>query len=227
MKPYIFCHMMTSVDGRIDCPVMAQLSADEYYIALDKLGAMSTLSGRVTAALEFKAVKAEKALGAADPIGHEEVYVAKKSDIYTIVVDTYGKLIWQDNQEEGYPLICILSEKAGQSYLKTLREQGISFIVTGKDDINLPKAMELLNKHFDVKRLAVVGGGHICGAFLKEGLIDEVSIMIAPGIDGRKGQTAVFDGIIKADDKPYKLKLESVEKGNTDIVWLRYKMRSA
>ena len=38
MKPYIITHMMTSVDGRIDCPMVGQLSTDEYYIALKRLG---------------------------------------------------------------------------------------------------------------------------------------------------------------------------------------------
>ena len=60
MKPYIISHMMTSVDGRIDCPMVGQLSTDEYYIALERLGACSKLSGRVTTALECTAVKEEK-----------------------------------------------------------------------------------------------------------------------------------------------------------------------
>ena len=88
-----------------------------------------------------------------------------------------------------------------------------------------PGAMELLHEHFGVERLAIVGGGHICGGFLEAGLIDEVSIMVAPGIDGRKGQTAVFDGISRMECNPYKLKLESVEQWETDIVWLRYKIK--
>ena len=33
MKPYIFVHMMTSVDGRIDWPMVGQLSADEYFVS--------------------------------------------------------------------------------------------------------------------------------------------------------------------------------------------------
>lgn len=41
MKPYIITHMMTTIDGRIDCPVVGQLSTDEYYIALERLGACS------------------------------------------------------------------------------------------------------------------------------------------------------------------------------------------
>ena len=54
--------------------------------------------------------------------------------------------------------------------------------------------------------------------------MDEVSVMVAPGIDGREGQISMFDGIRKENCNPYKLKLESVEKWDTDIVWLRYKV---
>ena len=182
---------MTSVDGRIDCPMVGQLSTDEYYIALEKLGPCSKLSGRITTALECSAVKEESTPMEGTSIGHKSVYVASKSD----------------------------------EYLETLRTLGISWIAAGTERIDLPEAMELLHERFGVERLAIVGGGHICGGFLEAGLIDEVSIMVAPGIDGRKGQTAVFDGISRMECNPYKLKLESVEQWETDIVWLRYKIK--
>ena len=37
MKPYIIVHMMTSIDGRIDCSMLEHLSADEYYVALEQI----------------------------------------------------------------------------------------------------------------------------------------------------------------------------------------------
>ena len=225
MKPYIISHMMTSVDGRIDCPMVGQLSTDEYYIALEKLGPCSKLSGRVTTVLECPAVKEEATRMEGEPIGRKSVHVARQSDEYTIIVDTHGKLRWQADEADGHPLLCIVSEQVPETYLETLRQQGISWIATGKERIDLSKAMEVLYEHFGVKRLAIVGGGHICGGFLEAGLIDEVSIMIAPGIDGRKGQTAVFDGIGNTECNPFRLKLESVEQWKTDIVWLRYKMK--
>ena len=53
-KPYIMCHMMTSVDGRIDCAMMEHLpGVQEYYRTLDELDAPSRVSGRVTAQLEM------------------------------------------------------------------------------------------------------------------------------------------------------------------------------
>ena len=47
------------------------------------------------------------------------------------------------------------------------------------------------------------GGGHINGAFLEAGLVDELSLLIAPGIDGRHDIPAVFDGISPASGKAF------------------------
>ena len=120
MKPYIFSHMMTSVDGRIDCPMVGQLSTDEYYTALEKLGPCSKLSGRVTTALECQAVKEEAAPAPGIAVGQESVYVSQASDEYTIIVDTYGKLHWQANEADGHPLLCIVSEQVSEAYLEML-----------------------------------------------------------------------------------------------------------
>ena len=71
-------------------------------------------------------------------------------------------------------------------------------------------------------RLAVTGGGHLNGALLAAGLLDEVSVMIGPGIDGRRGMTAVFDGIDDPSRPATLLSLRSVERVNEGTVWLRY-----
>ena len=83
--------------------------------------------------------------------------------------------------------------------------------------------MEILHSEFGVERMAVVGGGHINGGFLADGLIDEVSLLLAPGIDGRRGQTALFDGIADMGRGPVKLSLQSVEQFENDTLWIRYK----
>lgn len=119
-----------------------------------------------------------------------------------------------------------MSEDVTEEHLQALRNRGISWISTGKGTVDLTRAMQLAHERFSIERIAVVGGGHICGGFLSSGLVDEVSAMVAPGIDGRKGQTAVFDGIIKDNDTPYRLKLNKVSQWEgTDVVWLRYTVK--
>ena len=223
MKPYIICHMMASLDGRIDCCMTELLDdTDNYYVALDSLECDATLEGRVTLFLHYAKEGKYEPTQPYEPAG-KHVYKAKESDQYAVGVDTLGTLVWGDDTEElfGRPLIMVLSEKTSKEYLEYLKSKGISYITTGTDGIDLANAVDTLNEQFGVKRLAVVGGGHINGAFLEAGLLDEVSMMIGAGIDGRKGWAAAFDGIEDQEFPTTILKLKSVQQmGHT--VWMRY-----
>ena len=213
---------MSLLDGRIDCDVTEKIeTGDEYYDALNQLDCSSTLMGRVTMQMHYASADPFKAQNN-QAIGEECFNVAIQTKGYIIAVDTIGKLKWPYNQFDGMPLLVITSEDCPKEYLDTLTKQYISWIAVGKDSINLKRAMEILRTEFGVERLSVTGGGNINAAFLKEGLLDEVSMMWCPGIDGRKGMTTAFDGLPQ-DFPPTKLKLISVEKlGET--IWARYKL---
>ena len=49
--------------------------------------------------------------------------------------------------------------------------------------------------------------------------------MAVSGIDGREGQTALFDGIMDKERQPAVLALRSVERMDNDVLWLRYLMK--
>jgi len=50
-----------------------------------------------------------------------------------------------------------------------------------------------LNHELGVERLLVEGGGNINGGFLAAGLIDEISLILQPAIDGKPGAPALFE----------------------------------
>ncbi len=75
---------------------------------------------------------------------------------------------------------------------------------------------------FGITTLLLEGGGNINGAFLQAGLIDEVSLLLAPGIDGRREIPTVFDGVHPSLKTAVPLKLKSVEHLRKGILWLRY-----
>ena len=53
-KPDIIVHIMTSIDGQIDCDMTAQLDGNsEYYSTLSVLETPTKVSGRVTAETEM------------------------------------------------------------------------------------------------------------------------------------------------------------------------------
>ena len=105
-----------------------------------------------------------------------------------------------------------------------LREKNISYIVSGESSIDLVQTVNLLAEHFGIRTLLLEGGGHINGAFLQAGLVDEVSLLMVPGIDGRHDIPAVFDGVSPSRNKAVPLRLKSVEQRGRDALWIRYKV---
>ena len=223
-KPYIICHMMTAVDGRIDCAMTEQLpGVQEYYSTLDSFDAPTRVSGRVTAELEM-ALPGSFSSKISMPLGKEAFHKAAAADGYEVVVDTHGSLLWEDQTDAQRPILVLTSENVSQEYLDYLKEKHISWIACGKEHIDLKRACEILADDFGVERMAVVGGGHINAGFLEAGLLDEVSILIGAGIDGRGGMSAVFDGLPM--DRPVtQLKLEQVQPFESGAVWIRYRVR--
>ncbi len=221
-RPYIICHMMMAVDGRIDCAMTEQLPGDEYYKTLYSFNAPTHVSGRVTAELEV-ALPGKFKSNTTTPLNKEAFNKAIDAKGYEVVIDTHGTLLWNNQENEETPLLIITSRLVSKEYLNYLNERHISWIVSGKEHVDLKRAVEVLYKEFNVERMIVVGGGHINAGFLAEGLLDEVSILIGAGIDGRGDMAAVFDGL-PMDKHVTPLKLENVESFESGAVWIKYKV---
>lgn len=225
-KPYIVCYMMTSVDGRIDCGMTAQLAGvEEYYPLLDELNLQSAVSGKTTARLEL-AEEREFIPSDASPFGRKTV--SKKTDSkngYDIITDTKGTLLWKHDSEYDKPHILITSEQVSHEYLNYLDEKNISYIVTGENRIDLASACETLKMTFGIERLGIVGGAAINTAFLDAGLLDEVIVLIGAGIDGRSSFPPVFNREDNGSGKPTPLKLVEAKTYDSGAVFIRYKTK--
>ena len=222
MKPYVICHMVSSVDGRIDGEALRAVMADGEYEATGALlGGDAWICGRTTMQQHFaEAGPFVPATGR--QAGPQPVHVALRAESYAISVDTVGKLRWAGGDLDGDHLICVLSERVPEEYLAMLREKGISYVVAGAASVDLAQALDRLGEHFGIRTLLLEGGGHINGAFLEAGLVDEVSLLLVPGIDGRPGIPAVFDGVGPGPGAAVPLKLKSVERRADDGLWIRY-----
>lgn len=221
-KPYIIVHMMMSIDGRIDCGMTAQLDGnDEYYSTLSAIDAPTRVSGGVTAGTEMADGQIKQQDGT--PLGKEEFAKNNDAKAYNIATDSKGCLRWSDESHSTFPHLILTTTNVSQDYVDYLNKNHISWIATGNKHVNLQRAMEILGDQFGIKRLAVVGGGRINGGFLKAGLVDEISVVIGPGVDGRSNQPALFDGL--TDGRPVPLKLKNVQSYPDGAVWLRYQVK--
>jgi len=230
MKPYVVCHMVASVDGRILHSRWRPRTRDggDLFERLHvKLGGDAWVVGRVTGQ-EF--AKGKPYDTQADRIYPREPWLARRdAAAYGVVLDARGKIAWGRADIGGDPIVVVLTEQVSDAHLAGLRREGVSYFFAGERELDLAAALEFLDRELGVKRVLIEGGGGNNGAFLRAGLIDEISVAICPVVDGAKGAPSVFDSTPLETElrAPIaQMSLESCEVLDGGAVWLRYRIKN-
>jgi riboflavin biosynthesis pyrimidine reductase len=226
--------MMSSVDGRLigdrwsfpfDGKDRDLLLYDPYNETAAKLNAQAWIIGRNTVHEDFPT-------GIFDyesypPAREFKTFTGKRNSKETcIVIDAKGKTLYEEDNLSGDSIIAVLGKAVSEQYLSHLREKGISYLFAGADGSDMTAAMETLRKEFGITKILLEGGGIVNGVFLKAGLIDELSLLIYPGVDGLSGISSIIE--YKGTDAAFPaqgqtLELLSAETLAHGMVWLRYK----
>lgn len=230
-RPRVICHMAASVDGRIvvnGWPDSTAAAVRRHYEQVHTgYEAGGWICGRITmepfaGATRPEGEVAREHLGGAP---REDFVAAGAHASFAFAIDPRGRLAWQSNDIDGDHVVAVLSERVSDEYLAFLRERGVSYLLTGAREVDLQRILEKIGARFGVRTLMLEGGGRINGAFLRAGLVDEVSLLVAPVADGRAGTPALFDAGASGST-PYRLSLERVERRGDDVVWLRYRVEA-
>lgn len=230
MKPYVICHMVASVDGRTltsrwrpEDPSRRELFERLH----ERLAVDAWLIGRVTGQEYAKREAYPDRGGQRYP--REPWFARRDAAAYGIVLDAHGKIAWGRGDIGDNPIVVVLTETVSDAHLAGLREDGVSYIFAGEQTLDLGRALDTLNRELGIERLEINGGGITNGAFLRAGLIDEISLAIFPALDGAKGAPSVFDSIEgDASIRPpiRSMALASSEVLENGAVWLRYCVES-
>ena len=221
MKPHVIMHMVSSLDGRIlgqTWPTWSKLM--EVYEAVHReLKGDAWIVGRVT--------MAEFSKGGPQPISATEVFPrttwrapGAEQGPYAIALDQDGKLHLNISTANGDAIVVVLTKSVPDNHLTELRRDNISYIFAGETKIDLGAALAILHQEFGIKRLLLEGGGGVNGSFLSAGLIDELSVLIAPLADGTEGPTIFTRDVAPAEP----LALVSMERLDSDLIHLRYEV---
>ena len=225
MKPYVICHMLGSVDGRIKQNIWGFKDHHKYFeIPASKIKADAWLVGRTTMQ-EFSSKKRYDLNKFKGGVIKQDYVAPRVSKTFAVVIDPSGKCFWDTNKVSTEQVIEVLTEKVSGRYLEHLRSKNVSYIFGGKDSLDLALVLKKLYKLFGIKRIRIDGGGHVNGSFLKAGLIDEFSLVLAPLADGTIGAPTVFEAEVGyGKRKATHFKLKSVRKIFNDFLWIRYQV---
>jgi riboflavin biosynthesis pyrimidine reductase len=240
-RPRIICHMTSSVDGKLHpkrwtppaSGVDAEVLRAHYDEIAGRLDADGWIVGRKTMSYYAKGAPALAAISRAEaePVTPPEHNIGdRRGRALAIGVDRGGKLAYESDDADGDHIVAILAEEVDATYLGELRDRGISYFFAGPHGDDLAVALDQIGKAFGADTLLLEGGAIMNGAFLKAGLIDEISLLIYPGIDGLAGVAGIFEASGHRDDLPaagQALRHISTETLDGGTVWLRYNVESA
>ena len=235
MRPYIICHMVTSIDGKVTGDFLFQdecaEATDTYYRINRERKADGFICGRVTMEESFTGGWYPD-LSQYKPVRHDmdmkmDFIVDDLSGFYAIAFDTHGKLGWRSNKiidpdgdpgYDGAQIIEVLSEEVDERYLGYLEAMEIPYIFAGESAIDVELALFKLKTIIGCETLLLEGGSIINGAFERAGVVDELSLVVAPMIAGKDSKPLFMDSDIE------NFELVKAENENGNLV-LNYKRK--
>ena len=227
MKPYVICHTLSSIDGRIQGSRWPLKNTGKLFEGpAEKIKVDAWIVGRTTMQ-EFASKKSHRLSKGRIAISKTDFVGEHKNKTYAVGIDPSGKCRWDQNTTTTEHVIEVLTERVPGNVLQHYRDKQVSYIFAGKTEVNLELALKKLNKLFGIKKVRIDGGGKVNGGFLKAGLIDEISHIVAPVADGTNEVPTVFDvenGHSRRVAK--KLTLKSVKKLPGGVLWIRYRVHN-
>lgn len=225
MKPYVVCHMMSSLDGHALTDGWARPFKENAGALYEKLAKKFEFDGWICGRVTMQ----EIAHGDDYPRGLAKTtvprahhFAKRDATCYAISIDPHGKVAWKSNVALDSHVVSVVTEAVSDDYLAYLKSINVSYIFGGKTDIDLVQVVAILAAELNTKRLIVEGGPTVSGSFLNAGLVDEVSVLILPLIDGRGDHPASFEIARDTWTKPTYLTLTAADVQEGGSVWLRY-----
>lgn len=126
---------------------------------------------------------------------------------------------------EGWHTLHLVSHSTPREYLAFLRRSEVPYLVAGQERVDLEQIMVKLSTLLGVSTVISTAGSRLNGALLRAGLVDEVSLLLAPVLVGGFKTPTLFDSEeLGETDWPTRLELLSVEGDIGGCVHLRYRV---
>jgi 2,5-diamino-6-(ribosylamino)-4(3H)-pyrimidinone 5'-phosphate reductase len=219
MLPRVILFNVVSVDGRIDG---FEPDLELYYGLASKWDEDATLVGSETILTSEEDVPKETKEDIEPP--------EKDKDLGSILVipDSRGRVrTWHALRKWPYwnEFVALISKSTPKDYIDYLEKRKIDYILAGDEKVDLRGALEILNNKYGVETVRVDSGGTLNGVLLREGLVTDLSVLIAPtAIGGTTPQSIYRAEDLVSIDQAVKLELVHLEKMKDGYVWLKYKV---
>lgn len=209
MRPHTISHILITIPGQVNPAEQTNAAAcDEYELIRRYFGGDAWLTG--PAGMRSYSDKCQP-FSDTDytPAGCQPVFVARRAESYVISADPRGLLGWNAGEIGEDHLICLLSQR-------------VPHVIAGQEQIDLETAFGELSTYFGIHTLLLRGESPIGRSAMQAGLVDEVSMLIAPSVSQGSDTPVESDEMASVGGRLVPLKLKFVDRRNHDVLWVRY-----
>lgn len=235
-RPKIICHMHTLLNGKIDgianpteLGMRAQklyfdlmLGKDRYYSKhrgwISGAGTSRALMGDVS---HIKLSEPTEQVPAGDYIANPD------AQMHYFAVDRSGSLTWDQANFSYFDvdahIVELIPNSVSDAFKAHLRSVGVSYLIAGEEELDMAEAVRKIGEIFNTEEIILGGGGTLNWSMLRQGLMDELSLVMMPTADGERHTHSLFEANEDfATPAPYEFALQNVEALEDGSVWLRY-----
>ena len=231
-RAYVEIHMMQTIDGKATGNFWRKSDVyhgiKDYFKLIPNLNCQGFALGRVSMEGNSDEKPNLSKYKDKEKLKHEDFIVPleKGAKYYLASYDSKGTLGFKNNVininewlNDGSIFLCqiieVITNQVSNEYLHYCREKGISYIFCGKEKIDIKLSLQKLKKLFKIDKILLQGGPKLDGAFIKDDLIDGISIIISP-LTSEGGDT-LFN-----PSKYTEFKLIEFKQLSNSNMWLRY-----
>ncbi len=222
MLPYVIIHIGLSVDGRID---WGGGSDNPYYDLVREFHSDTDISSSNTMLTAFLPEDPQKAFGQT-----YDQWIQIPDRPRLAVIDSRGRIkTWHLIKKQPWwrDYISLCSEATPGEHLRYLEGEQVKTIVIGKEHVDLRVGLETLGDRYEARRVRLDCGGILNGVFLREGLVDEVSLVISPALVGGTSPKTMFNAPdLTSEGGVIPLTLIQIEKVKDRYLWVRYRVNA-
>lgn len=235
-RPKIICHMHTLLNGKVDgianitdVGMRAQRRYFDIMLGENRFYAKHRgwLSGSGTSEAMMGGPREIDFPEPTDPVPTGDFIGDPDAEMHYFAVDRTGKLAWESNVFEYFDvkahIVELIPASVSDAFKAHLRSINVSYIIAGDEELDMAAAVDKIGRIFSVDELMLGGGPNLNWSMIRDGLCDELSLVLMPTADAQNHTNSLFESHEKfSTPAPYEFKLKSAEPLEDGSVWMRY-----
>lgn len=238
-RPRIICHMHTLLNGGEDRrhrnPTSVGMRSQKLYFDLF-LGEnryftkhRGWISGSGTSRAILGGTPQLELPEPTEPVPAGDFIADPDAQMHYFAVDRSGTLAWDRSTFSYFDvdahIVELIPASVSDAFKAHLRSVGVSYLIAGGDEqLDMAEAVRKIGAIFDTDEIILGGGATLNWSMIRDGLCDEVSLVLMPIADGGENGT---NSLFEANEKfsapvPIAFSLKAVEPLEDGSVWLRY-----